>query len=125
MVIDSIQIIEALLFACDGPLSGKKIREILPEAGTEGAIKKMVRQIDEKYDKQNSPFKVVDLAGGYQIVTRDEFATWISQLFRTRSKAKLTAKGLETLSIIAYKQPITKTEIERRNRTIVGLTGLP
>jgi len=113
MVIDKIQIIEALLFASDSPLSGKKLREVVPEAGTEKNIKKLISQIDEKYEKQNSPFKIIELAGGYQIVTRDEFATWITKLYKARSKSKLTRKGLETLAIIAYKQPITKVEVEK------------
>lgn len=113
MVIDKIQIIEALLFASDSPLSGKKIREIVPEAGTEKNIKKLIDQIDEKYEKQGSPFKIIELAGGYQIVTREEFATWITKLNKARSQTKLTRKGLETLAIIAYKQPITKLEVEK------------
>ncbi len=113
MVIDNIQIIEALLFASDSPVPGKKLREIIPEIGNEKKIKKLIAKIDEKYQQQNSPLKIVELAGGYQIVTREEFATWISQLFRARSRAKLTRKGLETLSIIAYKQPITKVEVEK------------
>jgi len=113
MVIDKIQIVEALLFASDAPLSAKKLREIVPEAGTEKNIKKLISQIDEKYEKQNSPYKIIELAGGYQIVTRDEFASWITKLYKSRSKSKLTRKGLETLAIIAYKQPITKVEVEK------------
>lgn len=113
MVIDKIQIVEALLFASDAPLSAKKLREIVPEAGTEKNIKKLISQIDEKYEKQHSPYKIIELAGGYQIVTRDEFATWITKLYKSRSKSKLTRKGLETLAIIAYKQPITKVEVEK------------
>ncbi len=113
MVIDNIQIIEALLFASDSPVPAKKLREIIPEIENVKEIKKIIAEIDEKYQKQNSPLKIVELAGGFQIVTREEFATWISQLFRARSRAKLTRKGLETLSIIAYKQPITKVEVEK------------
>ena len=113
MVIDKIQIVEALLFASDAPISAKKLREIVPEAGTETSIKKLINQIDEKYEKQNSPYKIIELAGGYQIATRDEFASWISKLYKSRSKSKLTRKGLETLAIIAYKQPITKVEVEK------------
>ena len=113
MVIDKLQIIEALLFASDSPVTGKKLREIVPESGTEKNIKKLVGQIDERYEKQNSPFKIVELAGGYQIVTREEFSTWIAQLYKSRSRQKLTRKGLETLAIIAYKQPITKIEVEK------------
>ena len=112
MVIDNQQIVEALLFASDSPLSGKKIREIIPEIANEKQVKKIISQIDEKYETTNSPLKIVELAGGYQIVTRDTFSTWISQLYKSRSRQKLTRKGLETLAIIAYKQPVTKQEVE-------------
>ena len=113
MVIDNQQIVEALLFASDSPLSGKKIREIIPEIANEKQVKKIISQIDEKYETTNSPLKIVELAGGYQIVTRDTFSTWISQLYKSRSRQKLTRKGLETLAIIAYKQPVTKTQLEQ------------
>jgi segregation and condensation protein B len=112
MVIDKIQILEALLFASDEPLTIKRIREIIPEIGTEKTVKKQISEIDEKYEKHNSPFKIIELAGGFQIATREEFATWISKLYKSRTRAKLTRKGLETLAIIAYKQPITKIEVE-------------
>ena len=112
MVINNEQIIEALIFASDSPLSGKKIREIVPEISSDKQVKKIIEEIDEKYEKQNSPFKIIELAGGFQIVTRDIYATWISQLYKTRSRAKLTRKGLETLASIAYKQPVTKQEVE-------------
>ena len=113
MVIDNIQVVEALLFASEGPLSAKKIREINPEMGTEGKIKKLINEIDEKYNSQNSPYKIIELAGGFQIVTREEFAPWIAKLYKSRALQKLTRKGLETLAIIAYKQPITKIEVEK------------
>ncbi len=113
MVIDNIQVVEALLFASEGPLSAKKIREIIPEVGTETKIKKLINEIDEKYDSQKSPYKIIELAGGFQIVTREEFAPWIAQLYKSRAQQKLTRKGLETLAIIAYKQPITKVEVEK------------
>jgi len=112
MVIDNQQIVEALLFASDGPLAGKKIREIVPEIGAEKDLKKIMALLDEMYQKNNQALKVIELAGGYQIVTREELSTWIVQLYKNRSRSRLTRKGLETLSIIAYKQPIAKAEIE-------------
>ncbi len=113
MILDHEQIIESLIFAYDGPLSAKKIKEILPELESEKKIKKIIRDIDERYEKNNSPIKIIELAGGFQMVTREPFASWISQLYKSRSKSRLTRKGLETLAIIAYKQPITKVEVEQ------------
>ncbi|RMH65467.1 MAG: SMC-Scp complex subunit ScpB [Calditrichaeota bacterium] len=112
MVLDNEQIIEALIFAHDGPLSAKKIKEILPELESEKNIKKIIRAIDDRYEKNNSPIKIIELAGGFQMVTREPFASWISQLYKSRSRSRLTRKGLETLAIIAYRQPITKVEVE-------------
>lgn len=113
MIVDNLQIIEALLFASESPLTSKKIKEILPEVKGERAVKKLIAELDEKYESTGSALKVIELAGGFQIVTRDTFSTWVAQLYRTRSRNKLTRKGLETLAIIAYKQPITKIEVEK------------
>ncbi len=112
MVIDHQQIVEALLFASDGPLSGKKIREIIPEIANEKEVRKIIGALDELYQKNNQALKVIELAGGYQIVTREELASWIAQLYKNRSRSRLTRKGLETLAIIAYKQPIAKAEVD-------------
>ncbi len=105
------QIIEALIFASDTPLPSKKIKAIIEEA-SERDIKKHIEAINAKYDQMNSPLTIVEVAGGYQIVTRPDYEPWIKQLYRTRSASHLTQKALETLAIIAYKQPITKQEIE-------------
>lgn len=113
MVIENGQVVEALLFASEGPVSAKKIREIIPEIGSEGTIKKLIYAIDDKYSSQKSPYKIIELAGGFQIVTREEFSPWITKLYKSRVQQKLTRKGLETLAIIAYKQPITKIEVEK------------
>ncbi len=112
MVIDKIQVIEALLFASDTPLNSRKIKDIIPDVSGEKEIKKLIQQIDEKYEETSSPLKIIEVAGGYQIVTREQFDTWIKQLYKSRQASRLTRKGLETLAIIAYKQPITKQEIE-------------
>lgn len=111
MVLDNIQIVEALLFASDAPLPARKIRDIMDDVSV-GDIKKTIEQIREKYDSTNSPMQIIEIAEGYQIVTRKEYANWISKLFQSRTSQRLSKKALETLAIIAYKQPITKLEIE-------------
>jgi len=112
MIVDALQIVEALLFASDSPLPARKIKEILPDIGGEGDVKKLLRELEEKYDKSNSSIQIIQLAGGYQMVTRETYASWVSQLYKARAQSRLTRKGLETLAIIAYRQPITKQEIE-------------
>jgi segregation and condensation protein B len=104
-------IIEALIFASEAPLASKKIHEILEEI-SEKEIRECISRIGDKYRETASPLEIIEVAGGYQIVTRSEFAGWLNKLFRSRTAGRLTAKGLETLSIIAYRQPITKQEIE-------------
>lgn len=111
MVLDTIQIIEALLFASDTPLSPKKIREIIEDVST-GEIKHIITRINDAYDSRKSPLQIIEIAEGYQIVTRKEYANWISKLYQSRSAQRLTKRALEALAIVAYKQPITKLEIE-------------
>jgi segregation and condensation protein B len=108
---NNIQIIEALIFANDSPLPARKIKDILQE-GTEKEIKELIAQINKKYEDINSPLQVIEVAGGYQIVTRSSYASWITKLYASRSAHRLTQQALETLAIIAYKQEITKQEIE-------------
>jgi len=105
------QIAEALIFASDTPLSVKKIKDIL-EKDSEKEIKKAITALKNKYAKMGSPLDVVEVAGGFQIVTRPEYAHYIKKLYRSRAAGHLTQRALETMAIIAYKQPITKQEVE-------------
>ncbi len=105
------QIIEALIFASDVPLPSRKIKEIVSKIG-EREIKKSIVRINEKYQETKSPLEIIEVAGGYQIVTLPHYSEWIRKLYISRTKNRLTQKALETLAIIAYKQPITKTEVE-------------
>ena len=108
---DIQKIVEALLFASDTPLSVKKIKAIASDYD-EKEIRRSLKAIEKRYRETDSPLQIIQVAGGYQIVTRKEFEPWVKQLFRTRSASRLTQKALETLAIIAYKQPITKQEVE-------------
>jgi len=108
---DIQKIVEALLFASDTPLSVKKIKSVVAEA-EEKEIRQALKAIEKRYRETDAPLQIIQVAGGYQIVTRKEFEPWVKQLFRTRSASRLTQKALETLAIIAYKQPITKQEVE-------------
>lgn len=105
------KIIEALIFASDTPLPVRKIKEIL-EKDSEKEVKRVISSLQEKYLKNNSPLEIVEVAGGYQIVTRAEYASWIKKLYRSRAAGHLTQRALETMAIIAYKQPITRQEVE-------------
>lgn len=104
-------ILEALIFASDSPLSMNKIKEILGEIGTR-EIRSAVDTLNERYESCHSALAIIEVAGGFQMVTRPEFADYVAQLYKSRQSHRLTQKALETLAIIAYKQPITKLEIE-------------
>jgi len=104
-------IIEALLFASDTPVSLQKLKEII-ELDTITAARQAIESLNDFYEQNESALKVVEVAGGYQIVSRKEYAGYVQKLFKGRQASRLTQRGLETLAIIAYKQPITKNEIE-------------
>ena len=105
------KIVEALIFASDTPLSARKIKEIL-EKDSEKEIRQAISAMKKNYVKNDSPLEILEVAGGFQIVTRAEYASWIKQLYRSRAAGHLTQRALEAMAIIAYKQPLTKQEVE-------------
>jgi segregation and condensation protein B len=106
-----IQIIESLLFASDTPLTINKLKSIVPHSDTKN-IKKCIDSLNENYNKTHSALKIIEVANGYQLVTKEEYSEYVQQLFKGRSASKLSIPGLETLAIIAYEQPITKQRME-------------
>jgi segregation and condensation protein B len=115
------QILEALLFAADEPLSGRRIAGMIDEA-TPGSIADLVRDLNADYLREDRAFHVQEIAGGYRLVTRPEFATWIGDLRASDSAPRLSQAALETLSIVAYKQPVTRAELESiRGVTVEGV----
>jgi len=110
--------IEALIFASEKSISAEEIQQVLAELSEDeqisiAAINALIEQIRQKYLDLNLAIELVQLNGGYQFLTRKEFYPVINQLQIQRSKKKLSQAALETLSIIAYKQPVTKLEIEQ------------
>jgi segregation and condensation protein B len=102
-------IVEALIFASPEPITPKLLFKLLAEEPKED-VAAAVDALRAEYD-QRPGLQFVDVAGGYQIVTRPELHEWVRRLFHERSTQKLTVQGLETLAVIAYKQPITALEI--------------
>jgi segregation and condensation protein B len=102
-------IVEALIFASPEPITAKMLFKVLADEPKED-VSAALQALRVEY--QNRPgLQFVDVAGGYQIVTRPELHEWVRRLFHERSTQKLTAQSLETLAVIAYKQPITAIEI--------------
>jgi len=111
-------IVEALIFSSDEPLkSDEIIRAIKGIDGEEIAItgeeiEEVVANINILLEEAQRPFKIMKIAGGFSFSTKHEFAKYIGYLSNEKSKRRLSQSALETLAIIAYKQPITKPEIE-------------
>jgi segregation and condensation protein B len=102
-------IVEALIFASPEPLTRKAIDKLLasePREDVDAAIAELKRD----YERPGG-LQVVEIAGGYQIVTRQDLHEWVRRLFHERTTQRLTEQALETLAVIAYKQPLTALEI--------------
>src|SRR5687768_2559714 len=102
-------VVEALIFASPEPITPRLLFKLLADEPKED-VTAAVAALRAEYD-QRPGLQFVDVAGGYQIVTRPELHEWVRRLFHERSTQKLTVQGLETLAVIAYKQPITALEI--------------
>ena len=114
------QILEALLFAADEPLSARRLAAMIDEAP--GSVADLVRDLNADYLREDRAFHVQEVAGGYRLVTRPEFATWVADLRASDSSPRLSQAALETLSIVAYKQPVTRAELESiRGVTVDGV----
>lgn len=122
MIENLTHIVEAIIFASDEPISKRTLADIiksvanLPDEDDDflvSEIDKSVLQLNENYDQNNSAFNIIRIGGGYQYATRKEFSKFVGYLNAERNKKRLSQAALETLAIIAYKQPITKPELER------------
>lgn len=109
--------IEALIFASEKSISTEEIimvmQEILEDELIPEEIQAVIDRIRKKYDSMEIAIELVNINGGYQFLTRKEYYSVVNQLQIQRSKKKLSQAALETLAIIAYKQPITKLEMEQ------------
>ncbi len=102
---------EAILFSADHPLSASRLAE-LTDAEDGHAVRRVVGELKDEYDAQGRAFTVEEVGGGFQILTRPEFDSWIRRLHSRRQQDTLSKAALETLAIVAYRQPITRAEVE-------------
>ena len=105
------QALEAVLFTCDDPLPLSKLKDIVPDVKPD-EIKQALAQLKAEYDATGRSFTLEEIAGGYQLLTRPQYADIIGKLRKAKADRKLSAAALETLAIIAYKQPIKRVDIE-------------
>ena len=107
---ESDQIIESLLFANPDPLNQSLLNQVFDKPIP--FLNEAVKRLNEFYLKNNKPYFIDNIAGGYQLVTKPEFDIWIRRLLGKSNKLILSAAALDTLAIIAYKQPIGRYDIE-------------
>jgi segregation and condensation protein B len=115
------QIVEAVLFASDAPLTADEIARA-DEALDEEQVEDAIRQLRAEYDDAARSFQLVELAEGHQILTRPEFAPYLERFDNVPRPSRLSGPALETLAIIAYRQPIGRLEMEYVRG--VGVSGV-
>jgi segregation and condensation protein B len=103
-------VVEAVLFASDEPLSAARLANIV-ETDTK-QVREQIKNLNEKYRANNNAFRIEQIAGGFQMLTLSPYNHWLKKLLRVRSDNKLSAAAMETLAIIAYKQPVIRADIE-------------
>ena len=101
---------EAVLFATDEPISAERLAKII-ETGVK-QVKEHIKNLNDKYQANNNAFRIEQIVGGYQMMTLGLYNHWLKKLLRARDDSKLSPAALETLAIIAYKQPIIRADIE-------------
>ena len=104
-------IVEAILFATDAPVPPNKIAQIVG-SGNANDVKKHVEKLNEHYEKTGRAFRIEHIAKGYQMLTMSVYNTWLSKVLKLRAETKLTPAAMETLAIVAYKQPVLRVDIE-------------
>jgi len=104
------QIVEALIFASDIPIAIEQIKVFIEET-TAGQVRKVIDELNLEYKQTNRAFKIVYVAGGVQMVSRETYSQWVRKLFKKKSKGRLSQAALETLSVVAFKQPVSRSEV--------------
>ena len=106
-----IDVVEAMLFASDVPLEAERIREVL-DLENAPAARGLVEELIARYEGEPRGLAIVEVGGGYRMVTRPELAPWLVRLARARTRVRLSRPALETLAIVAYKQPVSRPELD-------------
>jgi segregation and condensation protein B len=105
------RILEALLFSSDRPVTAARLAE-LSGASDGREVRSAVQELQQEYEAGARAFGVEEIAGGFQLLTKAEFAPWVSRLHASQEQDTLSKAALETLAIVAYRQPVTRAEVE-------------
>ncbi len=108
-----MRLIEALLMVADHPMSPKELCEVVGMDLKPSDVPTVIDELNRIYEETNRSFRIRKIANGYRIFVLSEFSSWIRKLYSIYRQERLSRAALETLAIIAYRQPITKVEIEQ------------
>jgi len=111
-------VVEAVLFASDEPLPDARLADIVETSAKQ--VRECIENLNNKYRANNSAFRIEQIAGGHQMLTLSLYNYWLKKLLQVRSDNKLSPAALETLAIIAYKQPVMRADIEAIRGVAVG-----
>jgi len=116
MSVDQIEhvkgVLEALLFVNEKPISLEQIRKALPTVSS-NEVKKLILILSDEYALRKCGMTIVEIAGGFQMLSNPLYASYVRNFYQTKHKEKLSKPALETLAIIAYKQPVSRADIEQ------------
>jgi len=114
-------VIEALLFTSEKPLGLEQIKKVLDNLDSQ-ETRSILEELKAEYEASNRGIRIIEIAGGYQMITPPQLAPFLKKMYKQKKGERISKPALETLAIIAYKQPVTKQEIESlRNVNIDGL----
>ena len=109
--LEVLQIAELLLTASPEPLTRAKFKQVLEERGDN--LEAVIAQLNQRLEQQARPVEIIAVAGGYQLVSRPEFRHYLQKLFQKSGRLSLSRAALETMAVVAYKQPITRVDIDQ------------
>jgi segregation and condensation protein B len=119
--IDRRKVLELLLFLADRPLRSADLMAVLAEdAPDENALREELLALGRELDERQSPLQMLEIAQGWQLASRPSYSQWVRRLFKQKTTLRLSPSALETLSIVAYKQPLTRGEVEDIRGVDVG-----
>ena len=108
---EAVDVLEALLFASDAPIEAERIQEVL-ELDSPAAARELADALRRRLDGEGRALQVLEVGGGFRLVTRPEVSPWLVKLQRSKTKSRLSRPALETLAIIAYRQPVSRPDVD-------------
>src|SRR5262245_16945321 len=108
---EPVNVLEALLFASDTPIEAARIQEVL-DLDSAAAARELVDALARRLDGDGRALQLIEVGGGFRLVTRPEVAPWLIKLQRSKPRSRLSRPALETLAIIAYRQPVSRPDVD-------------